>query len=60
MGRLEVRKRNKNNRQRKSIVAIGCEGKNKTEKVYLKNYSSRECRNGKRFSKIYKKRRFKC
>lgn len=43
MGRLEVRKRNKNSRQRKSIVAIGCEGKNKTEKIYLKNYSSREC-----------------
>lgn len=43
MGRLEQRKRNCNKRQRKSIVAIGCEGKNKTETIYLKNFSSREC-----------------
>lgn len=43
MGRLEIRKRNRNNRERKSIVVIGCEGKNKTEKIYLRNYSSRKC-----------------
>ena len=24
-------------------MAIGCEGKNKTEKIYLKNFASREC-----------------
>lgn len=43
MGRLEYRQRNRGNRQRKSIVAIGCEGKNKTETIYFKNFSSREC-----------------
>ncbi len=43
MGRLEQRKRNHNQRKVKSIVAIGCEGKNKTETIYLKNFSSREC-----------------
>lgn len=43
MGRLDQRKRNRNQRQRKSIVAIGCEGKNKTETIYFKNFSSREC-----------------
>lgn len=43
MGRLEQRKRNLNKRKRKSIIAIGCEGKNKTETIYLKNFSSRKC-----------------
>ena len=43
MGRLEQRKRNCNQRKIKSIIAIGCEGKNKTETTYLKNFSSREC-----------------
>lgn len=43
MGRIEIRGRNRNNRKRKSIVAIKCEGKNKTERTYLKNYSTREC-----------------
>lgn len=43
MGRLEQRKRNFNNRSRNSVVAIGCEGKNKTETKYLKNFSNREC-----------------
>ncbi|MGN1297223.1 MAG: RloB family protein [Clostridia bacterium] len=43
MGRLEQRKRNCNQRKTKSIIAIGCEGKNKTETTYLKNFSSREC-----------------
>lgn len=44
MGRLEQRKRNTNKRQRKSVVVIGCEGKNKTETIYFKNFSSRECK----------------
>lgn len=43
MGRLDQRKRNRNQRRTKSIVAIGCEGKNKTETVYFKNFLSREC-----------------
>jgi hypothetical protein len=43
MGRLDQRKRNSNKRKTKSIIAIGCEGKNKTETTYLKNFSSREC-----------------
>ena len=43
MGRLDQRKRNRNRRKTKSIVAIGCEGKNQTETIYLKNFSSREC-----------------
>lgn len=43
MGRVESRTRNRVTRQRKSIVAIGCEGKNKTETTYLRNFSSREC-----------------
>lgn len=43
MGRLEQRKRNLGQRERRPIVAIGCEGKNKTETIYFKNFSSREC-----------------
>ena len=43
MGRLDQRKRNRNRRKTKSIVAIGCEGKNQTETIYFKNFSSREC-----------------
>lgn len=43
MGRLEQRKRNSNQRKIRSIIAIECEGKNKTETIYLKNFSSREC-----------------
>lgn len=43
MGNLNILKRNKANRRTKSIVAIGCEGKNKTESIYFKNFSSREC-----------------
>lgn len=43
MGRLEQRKRNCNKKERKSVIAIGCEGKNKTETTYFKNFSSREC-----------------
>lgn len=43
MGRLEQRKRNCNKRKIKSIIVIGCEGKNKTETMYFKNFSTREC-----------------
>lgn len=43
MGRIEKRQRNRASRSRKSFVVIGCEGKNKTETTYFKNYSSREC-----------------
>lgn len=43
MGRLEQRKRNTNRRERKPLVAIGCEGKNQTETIYFKNFSSRRC-----------------
>ncbi len=30
-------------RKRKSFVIIGCEGKNRTETIYLNHFSSREC-----------------
>lgn len=43
MGKLDQRKRNSNKRKTKSIVVIGCEGKNKTETTYFNNYLSREC-----------------
>lgn len=46
MGRLEdfkTRGRNKGNRQRNSLIVIGCEGKNKTEEIYFKNYNSKKC-----------------
>ena len=43
MGKLDQRKRNQNQRRTKSVVAIGCEGKNKTETIYFKNFISREC-----------------
>lgn len=43
MERLEQRKRNRNKRERKSIIAIKCEGNNRTEKTYFNNFSSREC-----------------
>lgn len=43
MGRLEQRKRNRNERKRKSVIVIGCEGKNKTETNYFRNFSSRKC-----------------
>lgn len=42
MGRLEPRKRNRVTKSRKPVIAIGCEGKNKTETTYFKNFSSRE------------------
>lgn len=46
MGRLEsfkARGRNRENRQRNPLIVIGCEGNNKTEEIYFKNYNSRKC-----------------
>ena len=46
MGRIDKfsrRGRNKENRQRNSLVVIACEGKNKIEEIYFKNYNSRKC-----------------
>jgi hypothetical protein len=46
MGRLEsIRQRGRNyeRKMRKSFIVIGCEGKNKTEEIYFKNYNSRNC-----------------
>ena len=46
MGRIEnykSRGRNRNSRQRNPIVVIACEGNNKTEETYFKNYNSRKC-----------------
>lgn len=46
MGRIErykPRGRNKNNRKRNSLIVIACEGKNKTEEIYFRNYNSRKC-----------------
>ena len=42
MGKLEQRKRDRKQRKTKSIFVMGCEGKNKTETNYFKNFSSRE------------------
>lgn len=46
MGRLESfrqRGRNRQNRKRRPIIVIGCEGNNKTEEIYFKNFNSRKC-----------------
>ena len=46
MGRLESfkqRGRNRQNRKRKPITVIGCEGNNETEEIYFKNFNSRKC-----------------
>lgn len=46
MGRLEnlkPRGRNRQSRKRNSIIVIGCEGKNKIEEIYFKNFNSRQC-----------------
>ena len=46
MGRIDnfrTRERNRGNRQRNPLIIIGCEGKNKTEKTYFKNFNSRKC-----------------
>ena len=43
MAKLERRKRNRENRKRKSFIVIACEGKNKTETIYFNNYCSKKC-----------------
>ena len=46
MGRIEKYKprgRNRNNKIRNPLIVIACEGKNKTEETYFKNYNSRKC-----------------
>lgn len=46
MGRLDnfkTRGRNKGSRQRNPFIVIGCEGKNKTEETYFKNFNNRKC-----------------
>lgn len=43
MRRFEQRGRNKHSRKRNPFVIIGCEGNNKTEKLYFKNFHSRDC-----------------
>ncbi len=46
MGRIDTfktRGRNKGIRQRNPFIIIGCEGKNKTEETYFRNFNSRKC-----------------
>lgn len=43
MRRFEQRRRNTEKRKRNPFVIIGCEGKNKTERIYFKNFNSRQC-----------------
>ncbi len=46
MGRIDnfkTRGRNRENRPRNPIVVIACEGKNKTEETYFKNFNNRKC-----------------
>lgn len=46
MGRLEnfkQRGRNRATKKRNPFVVIACEGNNKTEEVYFKNFNSRKC-----------------
>lgn len=46
MGRLESfkqRGRNRQSRKRNPIIVIGCEGTNKTEEIYFKNFNTRRC-----------------
>ena len=46
MGRVDnfkTRGRNRGNRARNPLVVIACEGKNKTEETYFKNFNSRNC-----------------
>ena len=46
MGRLEgfkQRGRNRQSRKRNPIIVIGCEGANKTEEIYFKNFNTRRC-----------------
>ena len=41
--RFNQRRRNTEQRKRNPFVIIGCEGKNKTEKLYFNNFNSRQC-----------------
>lgn len=43
MRKFEQRRRNTEQRKRNPFVIIGCEGKNKTEKLYFNNFNSRQC-----------------
>lgn len=46
MGRInnfKTRGRDRANRTRNSLVVIACEGKNKTEETYFKNFKSKKC-----------------
>lgn len=46
MGRIDnfrPRGRNRGNRPRNPLIVIACEGKNKTEENYFKNFNSRKC-----------------
>ncbi len=46
MRRIEnfrTRERNRGNRPRNPLIVIACEGKNKTEEIYFRNYNSRKC-----------------
>lgn len=43
MRSFEQRRRNTEKRKRNPFVIIGCEGKNKTEKLYFNNFNSRQC-----------------
>lgn len=43
MRKFEQRKRNIAQRKRNPFVIIGCEGRNKTEKLYFNNFNSRKC-----------------
>ena len=40
---IKQRPRNRAYKERKSLVVIASEGKNKTEKLYFSNFASREC-----------------
>lgn len=43
MRKFSQRKRNKGNRKRNPFIIIGCEGNNKTEKLYFNNFNTRNC-----------------
>lgn len=40
---FKTRGRNKGDRPRNPIIVIACEGKNKTEKTYFRNFNSKKC-----------------
>lgn len=43
IGRFNQRKRNREVKPRNPFIIIGCEGNNKTEKIYFSNFNSRSC-----------------